>query len=122
MYTIKELALIYWQDKLAKFFPKAKEPNGTEYVMFEAGYKKGFEEALVMLFNPTHYSARLPDVRKLLDEKRFQESLSTRKIAAEIAVATGVPIPVVLVFIGQIEGFTDELNEALKDINEFYGN
>lgn len=35
---IKDKAIYYWQDKLAKFFPKAKKPTGSEIDMFRAGY------------------------------------------------------------------------------------
>lgn len=35
---IEELAVAYWQDRLGKFFPKAKGPTGTEMDMFKAGY------------------------------------------------------------------------------------
>lgn len=38
---IDQLALIHWQDDLAKFFPVRKEPNYTEYNMFAAGFRAG---------------------------------------------------------------------------------
>lgn len=41
---IKERAVFYWQDSLAKFFPKSKGPTTTEIAMFEAGYQEGKEE------------------------------------------------------------------------------
>lgn len=40
---IDYLAKCHWQDDLAKFFPKQKEPTYTEYNMFTAGYKEGFK-------------------------------------------------------------------------------
>ena len=43
---IDELALEHWQDDLAKFFVKQKEPTYTEYNMFTAGYKAGYLAAL----------------------------------------------------------------------------
>lgn len=36
---VKKLAISYWQDSLAKFFPTSKGPTETERSMFEAGYK-----------------------------------------------------------------------------------
>lgn len=36
---VREMAVWYWQDSLAKFFPTSKGPTGTELAMFEAGYK-----------------------------------------------------------------------------------
>lgn len=35
---IEHKAISYWQDKLAKFFPKSKGPTNTEIDMFRAGY------------------------------------------------------------------------------------
>ena len=42
---IDNLARFHWQDDLAKFFPKQKEPNYTELNMFAAGYKEGLKAA-----------------------------------------------------------------------------
>lgn len=39
----------FWQDDLAKFFPKQKEPTYTEYRMFQAGYKQGLVKAQATL-------------------------------------------------------------------------
>jgi len=38
------LAREFWQDDLAKFFPKQKEPTYTEYRMFQAGYEAALRE------------------------------------------------------------------------------
>ena len=35
----------YWQDKLAKFFPKSKGPTSVELDMFRAGYEAAWHEA-----------------------------------------------------------------------------
>lgn len=40
---LDQLALEFWQDDLAKFFLKQKEPTYTEYRMFQAGYQKALE-------------------------------------------------------------------------------
>lgn len=42
----KQLALEYWQNDLAKFFPKQNEPTYTEYKMFYEGYKAGLTKLL----------------------------------------------------------------------------
>jgi hypothetical protein len=34
---VKEAAVAYWQDKLAKFFPTSKGPTNCEIEMFKAG-------------------------------------------------------------------------------------
>lgn len=34
----------FWQDDLAKFFPKSKGPTSTELRMFEGGYRLAQEE------------------------------------------------------------------------------
>lgn len=41
---ITEKAIAYWQDSLAKFFPGAKGPSGSEFAMFRAGYQLGQSE------------------------------------------------------------------------------
>lgn len=38
---VRRMAVIYWQDDLAKFFPTSKGPTSTEILMYEAGYKAG---------------------------------------------------------------------------------
>jgi len=43
---IDQLAREFWQDDLAKFFPKQKEPTYTEYRMFSDGYKQGYFDCL----------------------------------------------------------------------------
>jgi hypothetical protein len=43
---LDQLALEHWQDDLAKFFVKQKEPTYTEYNMFTAGYKAGYNAML----------------------------------------------------------------------------
>ena len=40
---LDQLAREFWQDDLAKFFLKQKEPTYTEYRMFQAGYQKALE-------------------------------------------------------------------------------
>lgn len=40
---LDQLAREFWQDDLAKFFPKQKEPTYTEYKMFQAGFQKAVE-------------------------------------------------------------------------------
>lgn len=41
---IKDKAIFFWQDRLAKFFPSTLGPTNTEIVMFEAGYELGQKE------------------------------------------------------------------------------
>ena len=43
---LDQLAREFWQDDLAKFFLKQKEPTYTEYRMFQAGYQKAVETFL----------------------------------------------------------------------------
>jgi hypothetical protein len=43
---LDQLAHEFWQDDLAKFFLKQKEPTYTEYRMFQAGYQKAFGDSL----------------------------------------------------------------------------
>jgi hypothetical protein len=41
---VNRLALDFWQDNLAKFFPKQKEPTFIEYRMFYEGYRAGLKK------------------------------------------------------------------------------
>jgi hypothetical protein len=43
---LDQLAREFWQDDLAKFFPKQKEPTYTEYRMFQAGYQETLGDSL----------------------------------------------------------------------------
>lgn len=36
---LKDEAIKYWQDSLAKFFPTSPGPTNTEILMFKAGFK-----------------------------------------------------------------------------------
>jgi hypothetical protein len=38
---VKNKAVEFWQNRLAKFFPTLKGPTGCEIAMFEAGYEQG---------------------------------------------------------------------------------
>lgn len=40
----KQLAIVYWQDKFAKFFPKSKGPTDLEIAMFVGGYEVAQKE------------------------------------------------------------------------------
>lgn len=44
---LKQMAIEFWQDDLAKFFPKSPGPTNTEVVMFKAGYLKAVSDALL---------------------------------------------------------------------------
>jgi hypothetical protein len=43
---LDQLAREFWQDDLAKFFLKQKEPTYTEYRMFQAGYQEALGDSL----------------------------------------------------------------------------
>lgn len=36
---VKQLAIAFWQDRLAKFFPTSKGPTNTEIEMFKGGWE-----------------------------------------------------------------------------------
>ena len=48
-------------------------------------------------------------------------NLGPQNAAGVIAVATGCPIVAVLCFIGELYGFSDEINKAIDRIVKFYG-
>jgi uncharacterized membrane protein len=41
---IKQFAVEYWQDRLAKFFPTSPGPTNTEVDMYTAGYTAGHDD------------------------------------------------------------------------------
>lgn len=76
-----------------------------------------------LMFNPEDYRSRFEDVKRLLTSKvRSVRVNNVRRVAAEIAITTGVPVAVVLIYIGEIKGFTDDIKAAIKDMDDFYGN
>lgn len=44
---IKYQAIVYWQDKLAKFFPTSTGPTNIEIEMFKAGYEYAMNNLMV---------------------------------------------------------------------------
>lgn len=75
-----------------------------------------------LMFNPEDYRSRFEDVKRLLTSKARSIRIDNlRRVSAEIAITTGVPVFVVLIYIGEIKGFTDDIKAAIKDINDFYG-
>jgi hypothetical protein len=54
----------------------------------------------------------------------FLEKNKTGKKAeniAEFSSVSGVPIYILYHFLGEVEGFTDELNNNIKDLMNYYG-
>lgn len=54
-------------------------------------------------------------------EREIQIHKDVVKIISELSVATGVPVIVVAHYIGEIHGYTDEVNNTIKNLIEFYG-
>jgi hypothetical protein len=63
---LDQLAREFWQDDLAKFFLKQKEPTYTEYRMFQAGYQKAVETFL------SEYSEEHSTLKLALKETKEQ--------------------------------------------------
>lgn len=51
---IKQLAIAYWQDKFAKFFPKSKGPTDLEIAMFVGGLTAATP---IEIYEPTYVEA-----------------------------------------------------------------
>lgn len=70
------LAREFWQDDLAKFFVKQKEPTYTEYRMFQAGYQKALEQLEAKLLLVGTLQATLKQTKEQLkDTVAFIEAM-----------------------------------------------
>ena len=49
MNSMKDKAIYYWQDKLAKFFPTLSGPNTCEIDMYKAGYRQALIDSVKIL-------------------------------------------------------------------------
>ena len=97
---LDQLAREFWQDDLAKFFPKQKEPTYTEYKMFQAGFQKALELQEVekdekMFLNEHDENVRLHFENVDLKEQntRLREALEFTISAAEYLYNTESPVP-----------------------------
>lgn len=63
------------------------------------------------------YRVNIPSIKLLTEDKSPTERL---KYIGNIALITGVPIIIVSYYIGEIYGFSDELEAKIKKLMEFY--
>lgn len=64
---IEQLARESWQDDLAKFFPKQKEPTYTEYRMFQAGYEHAIKKVGILEATLKQTKEQLKDIVAFID-------------------------------------------------------
>jgi hypothetical protein len=70
-----------------------------------------------MILDANAYRVNIPSIRLLTEDKSYDERMS---YVGNISVITGVPIIVVLAYIGEIYGFTDEINKKMESLMNFY--
>lgn len=63
------------------------------------------------------YLNRFPEIKALLDRETPENRLPFTSV---VAVATSVPIIVVVHYYGQLYGFTQEVNDKLESLRKFY--
>lgn len=63
------------------------------------------------------YKNRFDEIKALLDREKPEDRLRFTSI---VAVATSVPIIVVVHYYGQLYGFTDDVNDKLTSLKAFY--
>lgn len=64
------------------------------------------------------YRSIIPFVQYKLNQNVHTD---INQLASEIAAACHAPVAAVYVFIGEIQGFSDEINGSLERIKQFYG-
>lgn len=70
-----------------------------------------------MVLDANTYRVNLPTIRLLTEDKSIAERI---KFSGCIAAVTGVPIAIVLGYIGELYGFTKELEQRIGEILTFY--
>lgn len=71
-----------------------------------------------MTIDLNKYRVNIPVIKAWIKQKHGQNPID---FASELAVATNVPIIVVFHYIGEIIGFSDELNDKIEKLKKFYG-
>lgn len=70
-----------------------------------------------MVLDCDTYRVNVVSIKALLDDKTDAERL---EMIGSVAVITGVPIIVVGCYMGELYGFTDELNTVIDRLMHFY--
>lgn len=63
------------------------------------------------------YRINVKAIKLMLDKKKPEERFSH---IGKVALASGVPIIIVCYYVGELYGFTDELNQKIDRLKKFY--
>lgn len=75
------------------------------------------EKAVNMTLDADHYRVNIPSIKLILEDKTPVERA---EFIGNIAVITGVPIIIVACYVGEIYGFTSELDQMIQRLMSFY--
>jgi hypothetical protein len=71
-----------------------------------------------MILNANDYRINIKSIKLLFDTK--EEYSKKLDFIGSVAIATAVPIVVVCYYMGELYGFTDELNAKIDRLRQFY--
>ncbi len=72
-----------------------------------------------MIVDLSHYRVNMPAVQRFCDLRLGD--LGVERCMTELAITTSCPCIVIAFYIGELYGFTDEVNRIIKRLTEFYG-
>ena len=71
-----------------------------------------------MSFKLSTYRNNINFIKLVVDRDKNFKSLS--KIVSDISAATHTPAIVVAHFVGEVSGYTEEINELIESLTQFY--
>jgi len=98
---------------------KPKAELTTEELLAELFKRKQdlIKKADEMKLDADAYRVNIPSIRLMTEDKTPAERL---EYIGNLAVATGVPIIIVLTYIGELYGFSPEIDAKLETLKAFY--
>jgi hypothetical protein len=72
-----------------------------------------------VVINLDHYRTNIPAVKRHCDG--FLKEMSVDRCVTEIAISTHCPCIVIAHYVGELYGFTDEVNDVIDRLTKFYG-
>lgn len=112
------------QQPFGLFTTKSSDPSDPSQLSLEDLQKELYrrkdelnKKVETMVLDANAYRVNIPSIRLLTEDKTPSERI---KYSGNIAVATGVPIIIVLVYIGEIYGSSQELHSQIASLMKFY--
>jgi len=104
------------QAHIAQVMPQALTIEQLQEELFKRK-KELVEKVDNMVLDANSYRVNTATIRLLTEDKSPKERLN---YAGNISIVTNVPIIVVVCYLGEMYGFSDELNEKLASLMSFY--